>query len=69
MSGVTDEMVERGARELVRHQSNGCCDLGRICGLCDCFAASDTPPGHHRDGYARQEARAVLEAALNGDDR
>lgn len=65
---IDDATIERAAAELVRQQTSGNCDLGRICDLCDCFADVDTPPGHHRDGYARDHARAALIAAL-GDDQ
>lgn len=60
---IPAEWVEAGAKELVLQQTNGLCELGKVCQECDCFAVVDDPPGLHKDGYAREHARAVLAAA------
>lgn len=61
---ITDEMVEAGAKALVFEQSSGLCEFGKVCSMCDCFAAGDN--GRMKDGYALSHARSVLEAALEG---
>ena len=60
---ITPEMVEAGADALIQARTNGLCRLGKVCAACDCFLAFN-PTDPHRDGYAREHARAVLEAAL-----
>lgn len=59
---IPDAAIEAAAAELVRQETAGCCTLGKVCGLCDCFAERDG--GATRDGYARQHARAAVEAAM-----
>lgn len=51
-------VVERAARALVREQTNGLCEYGKVCGDCDCFPLD-------KDDYARAHVRAVLAAALD----
>jgi hypothetical protein len=63
---ITEAMIEAGAEALVQQQTNGLCHLGKVCEFCDCVLAFH-PEDPHRDGYAREHARAVLEAALAGD--
>ena len=60
---ITPEMVEAGAAALVQAETNGLCQLGKICEMCDCFLKYE-PENTDRDHYARANARAVLEAAL-----
>jgi hypothetical protein len=46
------------ASAIVRAQSSGTCDLGKVCGLCDCFASLDG--GEARDRLMRSVARELL---------
>ena len=43
------------ARALLRQQTNGLCDLSRVCDSCDCFA--------HVDGGKGRDARVLAEAS------
>lgn len=54
---MTDAMIERAAGALVFEQSNGCCRLDQVCDLCDCNPEMTW-------AYARQQASAMLDAAL-----
>lgn len=51
----TDAILE-GAKVLVREQSVGMCEFGKVCTLCDCNPAAG-------DAYALDHSKAVLEAA------
>lgn len=57
---MNNPLIDVAANILIQHQTGGCCSLGEVCEECDCFASSDTPPGHHKDGYAREHAAAIL---------
>lgn len=59
-----DAAVEAAAAVLVREQSGGFCQLGKVCQLCDCYAGMNPGLKEERDRYAREHARAALEAAL-----
>lgn len=59
MSKISIEAVEEAARALVREQTSGTCEYGKVCRSCDCLGFADA-----RDAYARDQARAVLTAAL-----
>lgn len=62
----SDEAVERAANVLLREQTGGNCQLGRVCSLCDCFAKYDPAFIKDRDNYARDHVRAVI-TALRGE--
>lgn len=56
--GDTDALRDKIAAALLAMQTNGLCQLGRVCEECDCF--SDGDGGKLRDESLRREADAVL---------
>lgn len=58
---IDDETVEKIAGMIVRAQSGGHCNIGAVCGLCDCSAKYDPRMIVDRDNYARDHARAILD--------
>ena len=60
MTAADVNVTEMVARALLRQQTNGLCDLGRVCDLCDCFAHVDG--GQARDARALAEASGLLDA-------
>lgn len=55
------ELLARAARVIVREQSSGLCEYGRVCDECDCFADAG---GGARDAYALDLAKALAAAGL-----
>lgn len=61
MTAEEDEgfgVVVELARTIVWATSSGCCEYGKVCALCDCFADGDG--GKYRDQCARAAGRAAL---------
>lgn len=50
--------VEQIAKTVVWATSSGCCEYGKVCDLCDCFADGDG--GKYRDQCARAAGRAAV---------